>query len=891
MLRITQQSSPDAAKQYYTSADYYTEGQELVGRWGGESARMLGLEGPVSKREFNALCENRDPRTGERLTPRTKDDRTVGYDFTWSVPKSVSLLYAVTEDQQVLAAFRDSVHETMQDVESEMKARVRKDGRNEERTTGNLAYGEFVHFTSRPVQGVPDPQLHAHCFVFNATFDSEEQQWKAGQFRDLKRDAPYWQAAFRVRLANRLQALGYAIDRKRDDFEIAGIAPATIRRFSRRTDKIEELAREKGIEDPKAKDRLGALSRERKDKSLTWAELTHEWDKRLTMPERQTILKAKGRPGTNPAPERGDAKAVEFAVRHVFEREAVVPEKRLLAEAMKHGLGTVTVEGVRHEYASRPLLVEERDGARLVTTPEVLAEEDRLVAFAREGRGTRRALGVPGRPMRRDWLNAGQRQAVRHILSSHDRVILIRGAAGTGKTTLMQEAVEAIGEGGHQVVVLAPSAGASRDVLRDAGFKDADTVAKFLKSEAMQQRAAGQVVWVDEAGLLNSQDMAALFDVAERVNTRVILMGDRRQHSSPSRGSPLKLLEEEAGVPSVAVTEIMRQQGDYKKAVRLLSEDKVAEGFDELDRLGWVQEVEGGERYLRLAESYLQAAAEKKPDGSQKTALVVSPTHAEGQRITGVIRGELAAQGKLGEEREFTAWRPLHLTEAERGEGASYDAGDMLQFHQNAKGFKNGQRLLVAEQPLPLAEAARFQAYRPEAIRLSAGDRLRVTANGKTADGRHRLNNGALYSVRGFTAAGDIVADNGWVIGKDFGHIAHGYVVTSHASQGKTVDKVLIGQSQLSLPASDRHQLYVSVSRGKSQALIFTDNKAALREAVVRDRERLTATEVFRPRKLPGRERLRRHLSFLRQWASQQRPREKAGRDHARIQKEVAHDR
>ena len=223
----------------------------------------------------------------------------------------------------------------MGEIEAEMKARVRKDGRNEERTTGNLAYGEFVHFTSRPVEGVPDPQLHAHCFVFNATYDAEEQQWKAGQFRDLKRDAPYWQAAFRVRLANRLQALGYAIDRKRDDFEIAGISPATIRKFSRRTDKIEELARRSGIENPEAKARLGGLTRERKDKSLTWAELTHEWDNRLTPAERQAILTAKGRRGTEPGPERGDAAAVDFAVRHVFEREAVVPEKRLLAEALE----------------------------------------------------------------------------------------------------------------------------------------------------------------------------------------------------------------------------------------------------------------------------------------------------------------------------------------------------------------------------------------------------------------------------------------------------------------------------------------------------------------------------------------------------------------------------
>jgi hypothetical protein len=86
--------------------------------------------------------------------------------------------------------------------------------------------------------------------------------------------------------------------------------------------------------------------------------------------------------------------------------------------------------------------------------------------------------------------------------------------------------VEVIGEGGRQVVVLAPSAGASQDVLHGAGFEDADTVAKFLKSEAIQHRAAGQFVGMDEAGLLNGHDTVALFDVVERLNARVILMGD-----------------------------------------------------------------------------------------------------------------------------------------------------------------------------------------------------------------------------------------------------------------------------------------------------------------------------------------------------------------------------
>ena len=76
--------------------------------------------------------------------------------------------------------------------------------------------------------------------------------------------------------------------------------------------------------------------------------------------------------------------------------------------------------------------------------------------------------------------------------------------------------------------------------------------------------------------------------------------------------------------------------------------------------------------------------------------------------------------------------------------------------------------------PLPLNQAARFQAYRESMLRLAPGDRLRITANGKTADGRHRLNNEALFSVKGFTPEGNILVDNGWVIGKDFGHVASG---------------------------------------------------------------------------------------------------------------------
>ena len=158
MLRITQQDSAKDAKRYYATADYYSEGQEIVGSWGGKAARMLGLEGVVDKESFDRLCDNLDPRDGKPLTVRTRSDRTVGYDFTFSVPKSVSLLYAMTGDQEILDAFRSAVDETMRDIESEMKTRVRKGGKDADRDTGNMVWAEFIHTTSRPVDGVPDPQ-------------------------------------------------------------------------------------------------------------------------------------------------------------------------------------------------------------------------------------------------------------------------------------------------------------------------------------------------------------------------------------------------------------------------------------------------------------------------------------------------------------------------------------------------------------------------------------------------------------------------------------------------------------------------------------------------------------------------------------------------------------
>lgn len=840
MLRIIQNSSAQGAKSYYSTADYYSEGQELHGVWKGKGAKRLGLSGEVKKQDWDALCDNRDPNTGKVLTQRQNRERRVGYDFNFHAPKSLSLLYAMTQDERLLDAFRESVEVTMEDIEAEMKTRVRKEGRNEDRVTGEMVRGEFVHLTARPVEGVPDPHMHAHCFVMNSTWDNQENRWKAGDFGSLKRDAPFFEAMFHARLARRLEELGVDVRRTKAGWEIDGVPDTTITKFSRRTAEIEKEAKDKGITDPDAKGELGAKTRKHKKKDLTSDALREQWRSRLTAEESDSLAGIRQRIGKDSIAEDDKASrgAVQRAVDHCFERSSVVAERKLLAEALKRAYGRGSVAGVERAFKRMNLVNGSRNGQRFVTTREVLSEEMRMVDFARKGRGTCRPLGNPGFAFKRDWLNQGQRRAVRHVLTSPDRVILIRGRAGTGKTTLMQEAVEAIEASGTKVFAFAPSADASRGTLRNEGFENAETVARLLVDKKLQAELVGQACWIDEAGLLGTRTMAQVFDLAEKNSFRVILSGDRFQHGSVERGAALRLLEQDAGLTPADVKDVMRQKQEYKRAVEDLSEGRIRNGFDKLNRLGWIREVPGEERYLHLARAYVASIEEK------KSALVVAPTHREGQRVTAEIREELKKRGALGkDERTFQALESINLTEAERRDAVSYSGGDVLVFHQNAKGIRKGERLVIGEGALPLDEAAKFQVYRARELHIAPGDLLRVTRNGTTLDGAHRLNNGATYAVKGFDVAGNITLTNGWTIAKDSGFFAHGFCTTSHAAQGRTVDHVILAESSMSLPAGSKQQAYVSLSRGRERATVFTDDKSALLDAVSESDERITATE------------------------------------------------
>jgi len=877
MLRITPSVSVSAAKTYYTQGlsqeSYYSQGQEIIGQWYGKSAELLNLKGQVCQEQFVALCENKHPKTEKKLTPRTKNNRRVGYDFTFDCPKSVSLVYAHTQNKDILSAFRESVHEAMQEIETDMQTRVRRSGKNEDRKTGNMAWAEFVHFTARPVseKSIPDPQLHSHCFAFNATYDDQEKKWKAGQFGAIKRDAPYYQETFHSRLAERLQNLGYGIERTKDGWEIAGIPRTLIDQFSKRTAQIERVAQEKGITDAKQKAALGAKTRKGKHLGLSMEDLRLAWASQINETEKRTLEDACNK--KTPPEGISGRQAIEHAVQHTFERRSVASDRQIMAEALRYGVGSVTVQKIRQEFQNSGFLIHKRDGETLTTTKNILREEKSMIDYVRAGRGTCRPFVQKEYVVKDARLNTGQKNAVLHVLQSPDRVTAIRGKAGVGKTTLMKEAVNAIEEGGRRVFPFAPTSEASRKVLRMEGFKNADTVQRLLVDKKMQAQTKNQVIWIDEAGLLGANTMNRIFEIAKKQNSRIVLSGDSRQHTSVERGDALRILENQAGLRSALISEIKRQKGHYKEAVEQLAKGDIKKGYKILEKIGAIKEISDADRNKQLASDYLKTL------DTGKTALIVTPSHKEGDKVTSLVREGLKNGGAVGkEECEIFKQRNLNWTEAQRADARNYLPGMRLQLNQNVEGlvygvrakgldvktvrvktFKRGEKLEVQQinnqgnllvkrkdgstSLLSLKQAKRFQVYEAGSLPLAYGDKIRITQNGYSLD-KHRLNNGVIYKIKGFSDEKNIILENDWVIPHDYGNLTHGYCVTSHVSQGKTVDRVFIAQSADSFPASSREQFYVSVSRGREKVTIYTDDKTALKESIWKSGTRLSATEL-----------------------------------------------
>lgn len=867
MLRMNQFRSGREVKDYYTAAleggDYYITAEQQS-QWRGELAKHLGLEGLVTRETFARLADNQHPLTGDQLTPRNNSDRTVAYDMNFHVPKGVSLLHLVSGDDRILGAIQQSTTETMREIEKLAQTRVRTQGQQSERMTGSLLWGEFLHTTTRPVEGTPDPHLHIHCFVFNATFDGVEERVKAAHFRDIKRDMPYFEAAFHSRLAWRLESMGFSVERHGEkQWDIVGIPESAKRSFSRRTTEITKLADKLGITDAVRKAELGARSRSKKTGRATPEELRREWLSRMTADERKAIEKiAKRPPQILYHDERAAAReGLDRAMEHRFVREAVVAEPRLLESALRMGLGRFRPESLHKAAQLHPDLLRQKDGTlSLTTTRQVLAEERAMLEFARNGKGVCASLegNTPWR-LGTGSLNKQQTRAVEHLLKSRDRVMLLRGKAGVGKTTLLREIDKALNARGHRVVPIAPTSDASRGVLRDAGFADANTVKTFLDNPQLRELARGGVLWVDEAGLIGTPTMNSMFAAAKSLNARVILCGDTQQHAPVERGDALRLLESRIGLVPAELSEVMRQQGTYKEAVELIASQKFDKGIAALDKLGAIRELPGND-WVPLVTDYLDVVRRG------QSAMVISPTHAEGNGITSLVRAALKREGVISQdETVLPQVKTLAWTEVQRGDARQYVPGHVVDFHRavgkGRNAIKPGERFEVlgvndkgqvrirgkdgAERDLPLNRTASFSVGEQAQIRIAVGETIRMTGGGRTADGQHRLNTGAIHRIAGFSGEGNLVLDNGWQVSRDFGKLDHGYVSTSHAAQGRTVDWVFIAQGRQSEAAASAEQVYVSVSRGKQGVRLYVQDRTVLLDAFRRMSERRSAVELM----------------------------------------------
>jgi conjugative relaxase-like TrwC/TraI family protein len=884
MLSPKAQYSPIDAKRYFKEhlavGDYYTEGQHAPGQWIGKGAEDLGLSGVTTTEQFERLCDNLHPQTGERLTLRQKTtrmeigadgkqheaaNRRVFYDFPFSPPKSVSIAALVGDDTRIVKAHEQAVTAAMNQLQSFAATRVRKNGQCADRATSNIVAAMFRHDTSRAL----DPHLHTHCIVFNATFDSVERQWKALQNYDMMAAQKFVENVYYHELARELVKFGYQIENQpRGDFEIKGVAPELIDKFSKRHKQIDDATRELLAKEPdKANGNIAAIReniahRERppKVRDMGLEKLQRLWDGQMTAAEKNSIRNlAVNPPRISTTPTNLAETSVTWAEEHLFERRSVVSEHELWRHALEYARGqNVSLTEIQSVTKQRGYIRNE-DKPGKVTIREHLQREWEIVCAAKDGRGKFGSF-QPDYRSRNPRLDEEQRKAVERIIASTDFVTLFRGGAGTGKSFTLREVQGELEKAGHSVQVVAPQRQQVMDLERD-GFTNAQTVSALLARRELPRDA---VLLVDEAGQIGGRQMHALFRLAQDNHARLILSGDTRQHGAVEASDALRAIEKYSGLESVELANIRRQNPalaksiaererikQYRQAVEAARDGNLAQSFHGLDKLKAIESCTVADQHEKLGARYLELTKE------HQSCAVVSQSWNEIHKLNDEIRAMLKREKLIGEsETAITGFQPLNLTDAQKRDARSYGPDSILVFNRPVRGFKAGDsvklksiedgRLMVEHEnktvSIPFKQLDKVTVCQQKEMALAAGDKLQLKANGRAADNR-KLANGELVTVKTVHADGRIGLTDGRVLDKNFRQFVRGYAITSYASQGKSVDYVLFSDSAVKA-ATNNQQWYVTISRGKKGIHIFTCDKQGLRENITRGGERPLAVDI-----------------------------------------------
>ena len=904
---LTDLTSTTMTVEYFSREGYYAKNdprQRRASFWHGGAAAALGMAKHVSPRAFEHILSGHVPGTDIRLG-RVRDgehQHRPGFDLTLSAPKTVSLEALLYGDRRVLGAHDAAVKATLDWLERDLLQTRSYDPvtRQRPRVAANgLVAAGFRHLTSRD----QDPQLHTHCIIANMT-RNRSGDWRSVEPTEIRRNVRLIGAVYRQELAQRLLALGFAIEATMiggvPGFEIAGYGRAFVDAFSSRRREILAWLDEHGLPWSAALTQQAALITRKKKTDRDVDELRSEWkaraerlglsrDRSIAKPglrraatvSRKTARKA-GRPylrtaeELQPAPPGLSAREVAWrAVEHLAERASVIRAREIGAVALghapgRHGLADIDA-AVAGLIADGHLVEAEVRGGRSFVTREALGLERGIMAMKRQALGASQSLAEEAAVSERlaeTALTEGQQEAVRAILLSHDGIVAVQGAAGTGKTAMLKEALELLG--GRKAVLLAPSAVAARALSEETGVR-ARTLQWFLTRHGDLGDAArvardrkeheGSVLVVDEASMVSTAEMALLMRIADRFRVaRLVLVGDRRQLRAVSAGEPFRALQE-AGVATAEMEENLRQRDPaLKAAVEHLKEGRPREAFRGLEHVHEAPQQDLGAEAARL---WLAL-----DPGERARTAILAPTHFIRAEIHRVVREGLAREGVLhGRELELERYANRHLTAAQRADVRNHEPGDIVMFHSRVAPLRvekgDACRVMRTEGGFVFLEHPsgrtvricpgdkwvryRFGLYETARIRIRAGDRIRWTMN----DERRGLVNGGDATVLeiGPRRVKFDLGDGGTLslarTDPQLHHIDHAWSTTVHAAQGLTRDGAIgvldTGHGALTGQAG----LYVEASRARDRFVLVTDNRERLEEVLeANDGSRMTALEA-----------------------------------------------
>lgn len=358
-------------------------------------------------------------------------------------------------------------------------------------------------------------------------------------------------------------------------------------------------------------------------------------------------------------------------------------------------------------------------------------------------------------------LGPEQQEAVKHIVGKQG-LALVAGLAGTGKSRMLGTAREAWEESGRRVMGAAVS-GIAAESLQEGSGIESRTIAslEYAWAQGKETLAKGDVLVVDEAGMVGSDQMRRLLSVAKNTGAKVVLIGDAEQLQPIAAGSAFRSLAEKHGVAHLSA--VRRQRSAWmREATKEFATDRASDAIARYEAAGMVHEAETRDEAREKLVAMWAHDREQRPD---RTSIIMTHTRAEVRELNYLARGAMRASGALGGDDVELA--------TEHG-ARSFAVGDRVLFTRNDRDLsvKNGQVGTVRE-------------VSPDRMAVQLDDGTRA-AGGRTVAFRPSA----------------------------YAHLEHGYAVTIHKAQGVTVRNAYV----LATPGMDRTIGYVAMTRHTQRA-------------------------------------------------------------------------